>query len=84
LAGIASSLVASATAEPHWIAETYAHRGEVDQAFRWLTIAAERSRERHDGRQTWRMDIRYSPFVTSLHRDRRWKAWLAERDSYGR
>jgi TolB-like protein/DNA-binding winged helix-turn-helix (wHTH) protein len=77
-------LVASATAEPHWIAETYAHRGEVDQAFRWLTIAADRSRERHDGRQTWRMDIRYSPFVTSLHRDRRWKAWLAERDSYGR
>ena len=73
-------LVASESTDPHWVAETYAHRGDIDEAFRWMTSAAERSRERHEAWQAWRMDIRYSPFVTSLHRDRRWKAWLAEKE----
>jgi predicted Zn-dependent protease len=67
-----------AVAEPHWVAETYAHRGEVDEAFRWLAKAADRSRDNHDWGQFWRYDIRYSPFATPLHRDPRWKAWLAE------
>ena len=71
-------LVASTATDPHWVAETYAQRGEIDQAFRWLASAAERSREERDPVQLWRLDIRYSPFVTSLHRDQRWKAWLGE------
>jgi Tfp pilus assembly protein PilF len=71
-------LATSQTTEPHWVAEAYAQRGEVDQAFRWIASAAARSRESGDPVHLWRLDIRYSPFVASLHRDRRWKAWLAE------
>jgi tetratricopeptide (TPR) repeat protein len=67
-----------ATAEPHLVAEIYASRGDADQAFRWLAKAAERSRERPTFDFGWRLDIRYSPFVSPLHRDPRWKAWLAE------
>jgi TolB-like protein/cytochrome c-type biogenesis protein CcmH/NrfG len=71
-------LIASPTAEPHWVAEALGQRGDVDQAFRWMASAAERSRERGEGWQIWRFDIRYSPFMSSLHGDRRWQAWLAE------
>jgi len=72
-------LVASATTDAHWIAETYAQRGNNDQAFRWIATAAERSRSSRDLAQLWRLDIRYSPFAASLHQDPRWTAWLAEK-----
>jgi len=71
-------LIAATAAEPHWLAEIYANRGDADQAFRWLARATERSRERQDFERGWRLDIRYSPFVTALHSDPRWTAWLAE------
>ena len=67
-----------AAAEPHLVAEIYANRGDADQAFRWMAKAAERSHEHPNFDYAWRLEIRYSPFVAPLHRDPRWKAWLAE------
>ena len=51
------------------IAELYAHRGEADRAFAWL----ERARAQHDGGLT---EIRASPFLRGIFKDRRYAAFL--------
>jgi TolB-like protein/Tfp pilus assembly protein PilF len=58
-----------ATTNAAGIAETYAYRGEIDQAFAWL----DRAYQQHDaGLETINRDF----FMNSLHGDPRWKAFL--------
>jgi TolB-like protein len=52
------------------IAENYAWRGEPDRAFEWLA----RARAQRDGALS---DLRVNPFLRSLHKDPRFKAFLA-------
>ena len=59
------------------VAEAYAYRGEADEAFRWLAAAGERARLSGVSWQPWKLELRHSPFIASLHEDPRWRAWLA-------
>ena len=60
------------------VAEVHAFRGEVDEAFRWLKVATERSSvvpgPLGDSSDLW--IVRRSPFLQPLHADPRWGAWL--------
>jgi tetratricopeptide (TPR) repeat protein len=73
----------SETAGEHaWlIAEIYAYRDDAERAFKWLSIASQQARRSGEWLQPWKLDVRYSPFFAPLHRDPRWKAWLAENNS---
>jgi len=51
------------------IAEAYASRGEVDQAFEWL----ERAYRQHDAGLA---SIKVDPLLHGLHADPRWQPWL--------
>ncbi len=51
------------------IAEAYAYRGDVDQAFDWLERAY---RQRDAGLASIKID----PLLHGLHADRRWQPWL--------
>jgi len=51
------------------IAEAYAYRGEVDQAFEWL----ERAYQQHDAGLA---SIKIDPLLHRLHADPRWQPWL--------
>jgi len=70
----------SATNRPEFqaaVAEVYAFRGDAARAFQWLVRASEESRRTGEKWPSWKMDVRYSPFFASLHRDPRWNEWLA-------
>jgi TolB-like protein/Tfp pilus assembly protein PilF len=55
--------------EPFRVAEVYAYRGEVGDAFRWLQATSRLPPER-------RPELaRFSPFLKPLHADTRWAAW---------
>jgi adenylate cyclase len=58
-----------ATTEAFGIAETLAYRGEIDQAFAWLDRA-------YQQRDPSLEQIKFDPFLKSLHGDPRWKAFL--------
>jgi len=58
-----------ATTNASGIAETYAYRGEIDQAFVWLDRA-------YQQRQSGLEGINRDPLLKSLHGDPRWKAFL--------
>ena len=51
------------------IAEAYAYRGEIEQAFKWLERAY---RQRDDGLAS----MKVSPLLKNLHSDARWKPFL--------
>jgi adenylate cyclase len=51
------------------IAEVHAYRGDKDKAFEWL----ERARRQHDSGLP---SLRKDPFLTNLHDDPRWNAFL--------
>lgn len=65
--------------DPLRIAEVYAFRDEPDRAFEWLeagTVADGEPPWARSGRQElWWMPR--SPFLASLHADRRWREWVA-------
>jgi adenylate cyclase len=70
-------IASSATSDPVSVAEVYAYRGDIDEAFKWLKVAADggfvdRLPPTH---QPWEM--RASPLLAPLHTDPRWPAWLA-------
>jgi adenylate cyclase len=51
------------------IAEAFAYRGEIDQAFAWL----DRAYQEHDYGVS---EINRDPLMKSMHGDPRWKAFL--------
>ena len=67
----------SATADPFRLAEVHAYRGNADEAFAWLELAARpidsRSGVLPAARQLWEM--RASPILAPLHADSRWASW---------
>ena len=63
------------------VIEAHAYLGEIDAAFEWLAKAVDQIRRtypRAPATMAWKIELRHSPFVTSLHADPRWQAWLAE------
>jgi TolB-like protein/DNA-binding winged helix-turn-helix (wHTH) protein/Tfp pilus assembly protein PilF len=63
------------------VIEAYAYLGQTDEAFEWLAKAVDqiqRAHPRAPATMAWKVELRHSPFVTALHEDPRWKAWLAE------
>jgi TolB-like protein/DNA-binding winged helix-turn-helix (wHTH) protein/Tfp pilus assembly protein PilF len=67
----------SVTEDPFQLAEVHAYRGEADESFRWLELAA-RPTDAESGllpaaRQMWQMQA--SPFLAPLHADPRWAKW---------
>jgi Tfp pilus assembly protein PilF len=70
----------STTTRPEFqaaVAEVYAVRGDAASAFQWLARASEQGRRIGQQWPAWKMDVRYSPFLVSLHGDPRWQEWLA-------
>jgi TolB-like protein/DNA-binding winged helix-turn-helix (wHTH) protein/Flp pilus assembly protein TadD len=62
------------------VIEAHAYVGQIDEAFEWLAKAVDQV-QRHPhapATMAWKVELRNSPFVTSLHADPRWQAWLAE------
>lgn len=77
-AALEALIKSSGTIEPYRLAEVYAYRGEIEEAFKWLQTATENYRDQpfRAGRgPPWIM--RLSPFLKSLHTDARWDAWVA-------
>jgi hypothetical protein len=78
-AALARLTALSATADPFRLAEVYAFRGEADESFRWLEIAARpidrEGRLLPGARDLWEM--RGSPLLAPLHADPRWAAWVS-------
>lgn len=78
-AALETLIKSSGTSDPFRLAEVYAYRGEIDEAFKWLQTATEKHRDEplRAGRrgQPWLM--RLSPFLKPLHTDARWDAWVA-------
>jgi TolB-like protein/DNA-binding winged helix-turn-helix (wHTH) protein/Tfp pilus assembly protein PilF len=63
------------------VIEVYAYLGQTDEAFEWLARAVnqiQRAHPRAPATVAWKVELRHSPFVTTLHEDPRWQAWLAE------
>jgi tetratricopeptide (TPR) repeat protein len=63
------------------VIEAYAYLGQTDEAFEWLAKAVDqiqRANPRAPATMAWKVELRHSPFVTALHDDPRWEAWLAE------
>lgn len=63
------------------VIEAYAYLGQTDQAFEWLAKAVNQIQRVHPhapATMAWKVELRHSPFVTTLHEDPRWQAWLAE------
>ena len=63
------------------VIEVYAYLGQTDEAFEWLAKAVnqvQRAHPRAPATMAWKVELRHSPFVTTLHEDPRWQAWLAE------
>ena len=63
------------------VIEAQAYLGQIDEAFEWLAKAVDqiqRTYPRAPATAAWKVELRHSPFVTSLHADPRWEAWLAE------
>ena len=63
------------------VIEVYAYLGQTDEAFEWLARAVnqvQRVHPRAPATMAWKVELRHSPFVTTLHEDPRWQAWLAE------
>lgn len=57
----------------HRVAEIYAYRGEIDEAFRWLTGSHDHLMAMEQSSYDRRIeDICLSPFLRSLHDDPRW------------
>jgi hypothetical protein len=58
------------------LAELYAHRGQVDEAFRWINLAYDRlgANPWLSGNWQWVYPLRLSPFLEPLHDDPRWAA----------
>nr|NIP17390.1 transposase [Xanthomonadales bacterium]NIX12180.1 hypothetical protein [Xanthomonadales bacterium] len=51
------------------VAEIYAYRGDVEEAFRWLNIAF----DQHDGGL---QEIKGNPLLRPLHQDPRWPQFM--------
>ena len=68
-AALARLIETSADGAAYQIAEIYAYRGEKDRAFEWL----ERARRQRDSGLT---GLRLDPFLTNIHVDPRWAAFL--------
>jgi TolB-like protein/DNA-binding winged helix-turn-helix (wHTH) protein/tetratricopeptide (TPR) repeat protein len=63
------------------VIEAYAYLGQTDEAFEWLAKAVNQIQRVHPhapATMAWKVELRHSPFVTTLHEDPRWQAWLAE------
>ena len=63
------------------VIEVYAYLGQTDEAFEWLAKVVnqvQRAHPRAPATMAWKVELRHSPFVTTLHEDPRWQAWLAE------
>lgn len=76
-AALETLIESSRTSDPFRIAEVYAYRGEIDEAFKWLQTA---KKYRNESRlRAWRplWAMRLSPFLKPLHTDARWDAWVA-------
>ena len=57
------------------LAEVYAHRGDLDASFRWMSRAYERLGRNAWLTPAWRwlLPLRFSPFLRPLHADSRWQ-----------
>ncbi len=53
------------------IAEAHAYRGEIDAALEWLDRAFQQ-------RESNMVDVKFDPFLRSLHKDRRFRALLVK------
>ena len=64
------------------IAEVYAHRGDSDEAFRWLGLVNQQTRDERAVTPGWwtRQEAQLSPFLGPLHADLRWQTLLASAD----
>jgi Tfp pilus assembly protein PilF len=58
-----------------YVAEVYAHRGAIDDAFQWLERAKRQAMKGRGAEPGWdtRMRMALSPFLRPLQADRRWK-----------
>lgn len=69
------------------LAEVYAFRGMVDEAFQALdalNVAIERNEASAASQVwSWQVELRASPFLRSLHDDSRWQALLVEPTAVG-
>jgi len=84
-ADVALACLREAGSRDEWeslnLIEAHAYLGHVDAAFEWLAKAVDQSRSapaRTPATMAWKTELRHSPFVTALHEDPRWQAWLAE------
>lgn len=65
-------------AQPYRVALVYAFRGQADEAFRWLEVAARPCDEtRRFPIRCWYPLMQRSPLLKNLHADPRWADWLA-------
>lgn len=64
------------------VAEVYTFRGNPDEAFKWLALASQQTREDRGHMQGLQMtqEVNVSPFFNRLHVDPRWQSMLASVD----
>lgn len=64
------------------VAEVYTFRGNPDEAFKWLALASQQTREDRGHMQELQMtqEVNVSPFFNRLHVDPRWQSVLASVD----
>lgn len=64
------------------VAEVYTFRGNPDEAFKWLALASQQTREDHGHMQELQMtqEVNVSAFFNRLHVDPRWQSMLASVD----
>jgi len=65
------------------LAEIYAHRGNLDESFKWLATATDRTFDSSRNYRDWHyLKLMFtSPFLRPLHDDPRWERWLADKKS---
>ena len=65
------------------LAEIYAHRGNLDESFKWLASATDRTFDNGQNRlDRFYLKLMFtSPFLRPLHHDPRWEKWLADKKS---
>jgi tetratricopeptide (TPR) repeat protein len=63
------------------VAEVYAHRGSIDDAFQWLDRAKRKAMSGRGAEPGWdtRMRMTFSPFLARLHADQRWEKLVRNR-----
>ena len=63
--------------EPLRVAEVYAYRRAIDEAFDWLRTGTQPSNEERISAPGFLQTIKYSPFIAPLRADPRWARWVA-------